>query len=102
MENKKYEAVIRIADNGSITKTADEMGYTQSGVTQMLNSLESELGLTLFNRTNRGAVLTAEGEYMMPFFREEQIWEERIQQECAALKGVLSGEVRIGTLSSIG
>ncbi|MGI6204607.1 MAG: LysR family transcriptional regulator [Anaerovoracaceae bacterium] len=101
MESRKYEAVIRIAENGSITKTAEEMGYTQSGITQMLNSLEEELGLKLFARTNKGAVATPEGAYLLPFFREEQIWEERILQECSALQGVVAGEIRIGSLTSI-
>lgn len=101
MESRKYEAVLRIAENGSITKTAEEMGYTQSGITQMLNSLEEELGLKLFARTNKGAIATPEGEYLLPFFREEQIWEERILQECSALQGVVAGEIRIGSLTSI-
>ncbi|MEE3362850.1 MAG: LysR family transcriptional regulator [Anaerovoracaceae bacterium] len=102
MDSRKSEAFIRIASNGSITKTAEEMGYTQSGITQMLNSLESELGVKLLNRTNKGAKLTSDGEHMLPFFHEEKIWEERIMQECQALQGVVTGKIKIGTLSSIG
>ena len=40
MDNRKYEALINIAETGSITNAAERMGYTQSGITQMINSLE--------------------------------------------------------------
>ena len=91
MDNKKYEAFERVARNGSITKTAEEMGYTQSGVTQMLNSLETELGLSLIMRTNKGASLTTSGRDLLPFIREEQIWEKRIREECSRMSADTDG-----------
>jgi len=101
MDNKKYEALILIAENGSITRTAAEMGYTQSGVTQMINSLETELGITLLVRTNKGAVLTNSGKALLPFFREEHNCELMIQQECDLMLGRETGTVNVGCLSSI-
>ena len=71
MDNKKYEAIIHIAENGSITKTAEEMGYTQSGVTQMINSLEEELGLKLLVRTNKGATLTNAGNTLLHYMHNQ-------------------------------
>lgn len=101
MDNKKYEAIIHISENGSITKTADEMGYTQSGVTQMINSLESELGLKLLVRTNKGVALTSIGNTLLPYMREEHRWEAMIRQESDRMQGKETGTVMAGCLSSV-
>lgn len=42
MESKKLEALLMAVDLGSFTKAAEVMGYTQSGLTHMMNSLERE------------------------------------------------------------
>lgn len=101
MDTKKYEAVVRISESGSITKTAEKMGYTQSGVTQMLNSLEEEMGLTLLMRTNKGARLTNSGKAMLPFFIAACNCEERIRQETDRILGRETGTVTVGALTSI-
>ena len=43
MDTKKYEALLASARLGSFTKAAQELGYTQSGLTHMMNALEQEL-----------------------------------------------------------
>ena len=101
MDNKKYEALIHIAETGSITQTATIMGYTQSGITQMINSMEKELGVRLLTRTNKGAQLTNYGKKLLPFMREENLWEKRIRQECDRMTGKETGTVTVGCLSSI-
>ena len=50
MESKKLEALLMAVDLGSFTKAAEVMGYTQSGLTHMMNSLEREVGFTLLER----------------------------------------------------
>lgn len=101
MDNKKYEALINIYETGSITRTAELMGYTQSGVTQMVNSLETELGIRLLRRTNKGTKLTQNGLRLLPYMREEFRWERTIQQECSRMTGKDTGTVNVGCLSSI-
>ena len=101
MDNKKYEALIHIAETGSITQTAEIMGYTQSGITQMINSMERELGVRLLVRTNKGAHLTNHGETLLPYMREENRWENYIRQECDRMSGKETGTVTVGCLSSI-
>ncbi|MGI6206207.1 MAG: LysR family transcriptional regulator [Anaerovoracaceae bacterium] len=101
MDNRKYEAVINVAETGSITRTAEKMGYSQSGITQMIKSLENELGLTLLTRTNRGVSLTNAARELMPLMREEQRADERIRQQCAAITGRTAGKITIGCLSSV-
>ena len=50
MESKKWEALLAAVDAGSFTHAAETLGYTQSGLTHMMNSLEKEVGFPLLTR----------------------------------------------------
>ena len=58
MEAVKCEAFLAAAELGSLTATAELLGYTQSGVTRMIGTLEEELGFPLFLRSKKGVQLT--------------------------------------------
>lgn len=70
MDSKKLEALLLAADLGSFTKAAEVLGYTQSGLTHMMNSLEREIGFPLLDRGRHGVRLTEEGEKLAPLMRE--------------------------------
>ena len=70
MESKKLGALLMAVDLGSFTKAAEVLGYTQSGLTHMMNSLEKEVGFTLLERGRSGVRLTEEGERIAPAVRE--------------------------------
>ena len=55
-----YHAFIKVIETGNFTK-AEELGYTQSAISQMVNSLEKELS-TLILRSRTGITLTPDGE----------------------------------------
>jgi len=101
MDTAKIAALLAAAELGSISKAADSLGYTQSGVTHIVNSLEEEAGFPLLLRGNRGVRLTAEGERLAPLMRELLQNADRLEQEIALTRGVERGTVRIGTYSSI-
>ena len=69
MESKKLEALLMAVDLGSFTKAAEVLGYTQSGLTHMMNSLEKEVGFTLLERGRSGAMHWLPG--IIQRFREE-------------------------------
>lgn len=50
-----------VAEIGSVTKAAERLGYVQSNITARIQHLETELGITLFNRHARGMSLTSSG-----------------------------------------
>lgn len=54
MDSKKVSALLTAIDRGSLTAAAAELGYTQSGLTHMMNSLEDELGVSLLIRSKGG------------------------------------------------
>lgn len=70
MDTKKYEVLEKTVELSSLTKAAQELGLTQSGVSHMLAAIEAELQLPLLKRTRSGARLTPEGEQMMPYIHE--------------------------------
>ena len=57
-----YRVFYTVARLGSFTKAAGTLLSSQPNLTRTIRNLESALGCTLFVRSNRGAVLTPEGE----------------------------------------
>ena len=57
-----YRAFYNVARCGSISRAARQMLSNQPNLSRMIKLLESEVGCTLFQRTNRGVRLTSEGE----------------------------------------
>lgn len=66
MDFKQLETFYRLSSVLSFTKTADELGYTQSCVTQQIKKLEEELGAPLFDRIGKKITLTEVGGRMIP------------------------------------
>lgn len=62
MYNSQLTAFIRVADCGSFSKAAEKLYLSPPAVMKQINSLENQLGLQLFERTNQGMRLTAAGE----------------------------------------
>ena len=54
METIKGKALLMAADLGSMTAAAEALGYTQSGITRMISSLEEEIGFPLLSRGKAG------------------------------------------------
>ena len=85
MDTKKYEVLEKTVELSSLTKAAQELGLTQSGVSHMLAAIEAELQLPLLKRTRTGARLTPEGEQMMPYIHEIVRQEKLLRQAAESL-----------------
>ena len=66
MDSKKVYALLLAVEKGSLTSAATELGYTQSGLTHMMNALEEELGLNLLVRSKNGVRLSPAGQALKP------------------------------------
>ena len=53
MDLKQLEYIVMIAEENSITKAAERLFITQSGLNQQLLKLEAELGIQLFHRSKK-------------------------------------------------
>ena len=101
MDVKKYEVFVSAVDCGSLTKAAEAMGLTQSGVSHIIAAVEAELQLPLLKRTRTGARLTPEGERVIGYLREIVRQEKRMFKEAERLNELAAGTIRIGTFTSV-
>ena len=62
MDLQQLQYFITCIEKGSLTKAAEELYTTQPRVSQVIRSLERELGVTLFQRTGSGIVPTEDAE----------------------------------------
>lgn len=97
----RYLALQKIVELGSFTKAADMLGYTQPAMSQMINSLEKELSIKLLYRSRYGIRLTIEGEKLYPFIQKTISQYQSMLEMTKELKGLDTGIIRIGTISSI-
>lgn len=70
MELKYLNTFKTIVDEGSFTKAAEKLNYTQSTITFQISMLEQETGVKLFEKIGRKMLLTKAGEMMLPYVDE--------------------------------
>lgn len=100
MEIRNLMTFVRIAEIQNFSKTAEQLGYSQSAVTMQIKQLETELHAQLFERIGKQVKLTQAGERLLPHALEilNTIRKaERISQEPEQI----SGRLRIGTCESL-
>lgn len=101
MNIRKYEAFVRAVELGSLSKAAEELGYTQSGISHMMQSLEDEVGFPLMVRTSTGIQPNREGELLLPAIRQLLNTSESLEQHIAKIKGIDTGRIRIAAYPSV-
>ena len=97
----KYLALVSTLKCKSVTKAANQLGYTQSNISQMLSALERELNVPLLNRTKKGIFPTAEAQQLLPMIEQIIYMENSLIQSSFRLQGVEIGRLRVGTFLSV-
>ena len=69
MDEEKIGALLRALKQGSLSAAAEELGYTPSGISRMMASLEAEFGFPLLIRSRDGLRATRECERLLPHFQ---------------------------------
>ncbi len=67
MEISDLKIFLAVAQQGSISRAAEELHYVQSNVTARIKQLEERLGASLFHRKSRGVDLTASGKLLLGY-----------------------------------
>jgi DNA-binding transcriptional LysR family regulator len=101
MRQSKYSFFVEIYQCGSFSKAAEKLSYTQSAISQFVQSLENDLGVTLLHRSKKGFVLTTDGERMLPYFTEIHDSEKRLIDTLTDNPEQLRSTIRIGVFPSI-
>ena len=100
MDLKDMRLFLAIAEENNLTRAAQKNGYTQSAASHMLRNIETELGFSLFSRSQRGLALTRNGEALLPPIRRTLAAAEYFDQTAASIRGVQTGHIRIGAYLS--
>ncbi len=101
MDETRVEAFLQAVSTGSFSAAARAMGYTPAGVLRLVDALESELGVTLLERTSRGVVPTKAGEALVPDLRELAVLSGRVKGLAAEIASPDRGTVRLGSARSL-
>ena len=101
MDSKKLEILMTAADLGSFTKASEVVGYTQSGLTHMMDALEREIGFPLLQRNHSGIQLTEQGAQLMPAIREFLQANANLEARIKAIAEQKNEVIRIAAYSSI-
>ena len=68
LQQLKY--AVTVAECGTISAAAEKLFISQTSLTTAIRELESEMGVTIFSRTNRGVIVSREGEEFLGYARQ--------------------------------
>ena len=70
MTLQQLRYVVTIAEIGTISKAAEELFVSQPSLTKALKELEKEMQITIFHRTNKGIIVSGEGDVFLAYARQ--------------------------------
>lgn len=97
----RYDVFMTVVEEGSFTRAAEKLGYTQSAVSQMIHTLERELSTTLVHRSRNGVALTPDGEEYLPYLRSIRNAGKELEEKYREMHGLENSVIRIGTFTSV-
>lgn len=97
----RYSVFMAVVESGSFTAVANELGYTQSAVSQTVKALERELGCTLFERGKDGVTLTKDGRQFLPYLQSIARDEASLEEKRREVQGLVRSTITIGTFTSV-
>ena len=101
MRISRYEIFVKVVECGSISKAAEQLGYTQSAISQSIAALEEELNISLLDRSRYGVSLSPDGKLLFPDIMAIYNSENNLSNRVASIHNVLVGTIRIGTFTSV-
>lgn len=88
MDQNKCVALLTAIDLGNLTRAAEQLGYTQSGLSYVIKTLETELGFPLLVRSRTGVRPTEDCQRILPLLRDLDRKSRQLEQEAADIRGL--------------
>jgi DNA-binding transcriptional LysR family regulator len=95
MQLRQLSTFRTVADALNVTRAAERLNYAQSSVTEQIKALEQDLGVHLFERSNRGLKLTPAG-YRLVDYAERLLALAEEARAVVTEVGSPGGELLIG------
>jgi LysR family transcriptional activator of glutamate synthase operon len=102
MELRQLRYLVALQDERSFTRAAEREHIAQPALSQQLQRLEAEVGLSLVERTTRSVTMTAAGEALAARARQILAEVEAARDELMSLRGVVTGHVVVGAMHTMG
>lgn len=100
MDTRYLQTFREVAKWHSFTRAAEILGYAQSSVTTQIQNLETEFGVTLFERWGRKIRLTQAGEMLLAYSEQLLAVLDETKANLSE-QAHLAGTLRIGTVESL-
>ena len=95
------EVFTTVAALGSYRKAADKLGYTQAGISYIINSMEEDAGFQFFIREFGGVRLTPEGNQLLPFMQRLAEAERNVNEQVDRISGLETGHIRLISFNTV-
>jgi LysR family transcriptional activator of glutamate synthase operon len=102
MELRQLRYLIAVAEEQHFTRAAAREHVAQPALSQQIQRLEAELGVTLVQRTTRRVAMTEAGELLVARARRALAELEAAHAELQSLAGVQAGRLSVGALHTMG
>ena len=70
MKLQQLKYAVKVAECGSITEASRRLFVSQPSITASIRDLEDEMGVHIFDRTNKGVIVSEEGETFLGYARQ--------------------------------
>ena len=100
MELRNLITFTHVAELGSFTKAAEQLGYSQSTISFQIKQLEEELGCLLFERINHTITLTERGRELVSYAHQVRALTDEFKENLNK-EEELSGNIHIVTPDSV-
>lgn len=97
MDTEKCRVLLTVLHERSLSAAAEALGYTPSGVSRLVDSLERETGFPLLHRGRGGVSATRACQELLPLMRRMAELDEQYQQLAHRIQGLDVGRVVAGT-----
>lgn len=96
-----YRIFYTVANNGNITKAAEELMISQPAISKSIKNLEDQLGGQLFIRTKRGVILTDEGKEFYKYIKQAMEYISNAENKFTDLINLETGSIKIGISTTL-
>ncbi|MCD0483363.1 LysR family transcriptional regulator [Streptacidiphilus sp. ASG 303] len=100
MEIRQLKYFIAVAEEANFTRAAQRVHISQPGISAQIRQLENDLGATLFDRSGRGAGLTAVGEVALAHAREVVAAAQSLRRSVDEMNGLVRGKLVVGMVTA--
>ncbi|MDY5975362.1 MAG: LysR family transcriptional regulator [Anaerovoracaceae bacterium] len=101
MDMDNYEIFLKVAETGNITRAAQILNYTQSGVSHAIAALEKETGFPVFVRSKTGVALTENAKEILPEIRRIVSMKSGLREKISAINNDVRGVLRIAVFTGM-